>query len=464
MSTSKSKGKAKLGAGLPLEFVEGNSGQEFTPTSRQINIMEQVCNAIAAYLQASKDLLKVQYSSANDLAPSHLSEPINALVACCAEGVVVRYDRQEQDEKSKVGGAWFDKDLAEIAALLSEGFVHLYYDKDFVSTVSTTGVEVTLYSKTASAAKRTEHIKFRIGCDAVIENAQLILEPPNKPYCLLSVQNSMEIRLLGVIERDDLEDRERQKFLTRSSIRLPVGWQCIEIFPVLSLEHWKPENAAFWAKNDILSSIVSEHIKESDFQSLDPRAGARQQYSKILLEFKELLDSEPQREEILQSFLKDNPALLCPTYTRVWPKLQLGSRITDFVFSDATDDYLLVELEKSTDRLFLKDGHTSRELNHARGQVVDWKRYLEDNLSTVQQELGLFGISSNPRSLIVIGRSKNLTADNRRKLTTLENESPKTKVMTYDDVYDAAMTLIGNLLGPPWVTAPNTEIYYLPKT
>jgi hypothetical protein len=131
----------------------------------------------------------------------------------------------------------------------------------------------------------------------------------------------------------------------------------------------------------------------------------------------------------------------------MWPKLALGARETDFVFQEATGDYLLVELERANYRLFLKDGHPSRELNHARGQITDWKRYLEDNVSTVQRELSLTGISTNPKSLIVIGRSQSLSPEDRRKLVTIENESPKTKIMTYDDVLENAKAIVENLHG-----------------
>ena len=163
----------------------------------------------------------------------------------------------------------------------------------------------------------------------------------------------------------------------------------------------------------------------------------------------------------MKRFLRDNPSLLCPTYIRFWPKLPLGARETDFVFREANNDYLLVELERSTHRLFLRDGHTSSELNHACGQIVDWKRYLEDNLATVQRELGLIGISANPNSLVVIGRSQSLTPENRRKLVTMHNESPKLKIMTYDDVYDNAQAVIQNLLGIIWDTPEHTRLYYL---
>jgi hypothetical protein len=34
---------------------------------------------------------------------------------------------------------------------------------------------------------------------------------------------------------------EGQQFLAHSLIRLPVGWECIEIFPYFDVEQWKPE-------------------------------------------------------------------------------------------------------------------------------------------------------------------------------------------------------------------------------
>lgn len=87
---------------------------------------------------------------------------------------------------------------------------------------------------------------------------------------------------------------------------------------------------------------------------------------------------------------------------------------------------------------------------------------LEDNLSTVQRELGLVGISASPRSVLVIGRSASLTEHNRRKLTTLENTMPKLKIMTYDDVFANARAVAENLLGPLWDPGPNAQVYFLP--
>ena len=148
----------------------------------------------------------------------------------------------------------------------------------------------------------------------------------------------------------------------------------------------------------------------------------------------------------------------------MWAKLQLGATVTDFVFCDAGQEYILVELEPSTLRLFRNDGHPTARLTHAHGQIHDWKRYLEDNLPTVQRELGLAGITPSPNGLIVMGRSQSLLPENRRKLQTMTSESPRLRIMTYDDVYENAKAVFENLLGPIWDAGGNTQIYYPPGT
>jgi hypothetical protein len=221
---------------------------------------------------------------------------------------------------------------------------------------------------------------------------------------------------------EDESQEKAQRFLLQNQIRLPVGWDCIEVYPFFEIEQWKPEYAPVWAERDLLAAVAAKQFEEAQFQSLDPNATARQHFGKLLMDYRNLLDTNDVPEETLQNFLKKNPALLCPSHTKVWPKLAIGAKKTDFVFREAIGDYLLVELERADHRLFVTDGHPSSELNHATGQILDWKRYIEDNLSTVQNELGLTGISATPKSLIVIGRSRSLTPENKRKLTTIEND------------------------------------------
>jgi hypothetical protein len=355
---------------------------------------------------------------------------------------------------------WTEDDLTKLAPSLSQHVVYCHTSKPFTSRVPAEAPSLRLFTTRQQGGEGREIASFRLGFDIVLEQPDRLPQPPLKPFCGLSVQNSFEFGLVGEF-REAHPGHTAQTFVVRSGFRLPVGWDCLEVYPFLTPDHWKPEYAAVWAGNDILLTAVRRQLRETRFHALDPNAVPRAKFAALLREFKTLLDSRPDREETLQQYLRDNPILICPANIGFWPKLDLGARNTDFVFREAVGDYLLVELERSTHRLFNRDGQTSAQLNHACGQIVDWKRYLEDNLRSVQAEKGLLGISVNPKSLVVIGRSDLLTDENRRKLTTLENQHSKLKIMTYDDVYETTKALAENLFGPIWETGPNTEVYYL---
>jgi hypothetical protein len=387
-----------------------------------------------------------------------LREPGRAIAACCPHGVIVRYE--PRPEGREILGLWSEEDLTKLAPSLSQNVVYCHSGKPFTSRIPVEAPSLTLSTRSQEGGAGREIASFRLGFDIVLEQPNRLPQPPLKPFCALSVQSTFEFHLVGQF-RDAHPGHTPQTFVVRSGFRLPVGWDCFEVYPFLTPDHWKPEYAAVWAKNDILLTAVRRQLRETRFHALDPNAVPRSKFAAILREFKALLDSRPDREETLQQYLRDNPILICPTNIGFWPKLDLGSRKTDFVFREAAGDYLLVEIERSTHRLFIGDGQTSAELNHACGQILDWKRYLEDNLRTVQAEKGLAGISVNPKGLVAIGRSETLTPENHRKLTTLENQYSKLKIMTYDDVYEATKALAENLFGPIWETGPNTEVYYL---
>ncbi len=445
-----------------LAEISDSVGTSIEKPSREAQeIIYRVGATVGAYRKAVEELLSNKYARLRQLTPRYLSNPGKVLVLCCTDGVIIRYE-QKVDEKKMLCG-WLPETILEAATKISENVIHCHSDKNFTSTISTDGVELKLFATDGVTKEQNDICSFRIGFDAVVEQPKELPKSPQKPYCLLSVKNSLELQMFGVLTGKDETFDEGKRFLARSKINLPVGWECIEIYPFFELEAWRPEYASVWAEKDLLAAIVTNQFNESHYQSLDPKATARESLAKILKDYKDLLDSNRDREEVLQCFLRDNPLLLCPTLTKKWPKLSLGAYVTDFVFQEAAGDYLLVELERQDDPLFIKNGHTSAKLNHAKGQILDWKRYIEDNLSTVQTELGLTGISANPNSLVVIGRSHSLTPENRRKLVSIENQCPKVKIMTYDDVYENAKAVIENLLGPLWDVGGNTQIYYLPN-
>lgn len=403
--------------------------------------------SVAAYMKAVAELVITKYAHISEWIPPHLKSPCEVRVLGCRDGLVITFDITAQQPGVVVGFVGIP--LTTLAEAISGHLVRFRSEENLASEAPPLAGPAITFSMTNSKTGHIEEIgTATIRYDVVLKRPEKMPVRPNKPFCLVSIPNELELNFeLRKIPIDNALPAN-QDFLLRDKVRLPVAWEYFEIYPFLDPDDWKPEYASIWAENDILAAVVSNQFREQRFDQLDPHAGARRALSKILSDFRSLLDSDPDREETLQQFLRDNPVLLCPSQSRGWPKLALGAHKTDFVFQEAAGDYLLVEIERSTLPLFIGNGHTSSELNHAKGQIADWKRYIEDNLTSVQREQGLTGISANPKALVVIGRSSSLSENNRRMLVALENDSPKLKVMTYDDVHDNAKAMIENLLGP----------------
>jgi len=247
------------------------------------------------------------------------------------------------------------------------------------------------------------------------------------------------------------------RFLAHGILPLAVGWQAVEIYPRLSEEYWRPEYARAWAHLDLLSAIAQRNAVTSALQSLDGRRTAREYYAKLLDEFQALLEGP---EEPCHQFLKAHPELLCTTYDASWSKLPFGAHVSDFVFREPHNDYLLVEIEAPYRELFRRDGHPRQQLNHAMSQIDDWLIYVQDNKQKIEHDLELVGISATPRTLVVIGRSSMLSADNRRMLEMMQGRRHRLSLMTYDDVIDRARANLERHFGPLSLRGQNLEIYY----
>ena len=461
MAHKRKKGQLKLDGANSMAFIELGDEQTEVWTPEQEAAATTVSHAIKSYITTTETLANGKYEHLRTKIPEYLVSPGNLLTAICTDGVVIRYEKKSKEEHKRAVTV-FPLGIAEVAAMLSQNLVHIESPDAPHPRSETFGVELKLFVHSPLQGASQDISAARIWFQAKNPSPQQTHQPGAKPYCLLSVRNQLDIEIRGELGFDDKATSSNQPFIARSTIRLITGWECIEVFPGLNLSAWNADFAPLWAEQDILGAALIAQTKDVQLSSLDPRASARRQYTSLLGEFKALLDSNPDREQVLQAFLQENPVLLCPTHVRMWPKLPLGSTITDFVFREANQEYILVELERSTLQLFRQDGHATADLTHAQGQIIDWKRYLEDNLQTVQRELGLAGITPNPNGLLIIGRSQSLLPGSRRKLQTMTNESPKLRIMTYDDVYENAKAVFENLLGPIWDTGGDTQIYYPP--
>ena len=446
MSRERKRGQLRLEGANPMAFVEQSDAPVAKWTPEQEEASRVISEAIKRYLKSAEMLASGKYRHLRDEIPDYMANPGNALIVVCSDGVVVRYEKKGQGERKLVVAAISDG-ISAGAALLSQKLVYVASPAAVQPSDENFGVELKFSVHSPSQEISQDIAAARIWfqtTNVALDHAHTL---GAKPYCLLSVRNQLELEIHGELAPVGNQNSPSQPFVARSTMRLVAGWECIEVFPGINIDAWNADFAPLWAEHDVLGAALIAKTKDAQLSSLDPRAAARRQYSVLLAEFKSLLDANPDREQVLQSFLQENPLLLSPTHVRMWPKLALGATITDFVFRDANQEYLLVELERSTLQLFRQDGHATADLTHATGQIVDWKRYLEDNLQTVQRELGLDGITPNPNGLVVIGRSQSLLPRDRRKLRTMTNESPRLRVMTYDDVYENAKAVMENLLG-----------------
>jgi Domain of unknown function (DUF4263) len=443
--------------GKPLQIVEATDDLSALlprPTSTD----HAVGRTIAAYTKEARKLLDGRYASQKELAPVHLREKNNITVLHCNDGIIVRYDPCSDDKGQLIGGK-LEAPLSTAAPLISEQLIHFPDDpKTYVPAPG--GLEFSLTVTDGKTGNTTTPLKIRqlLYGTTILPSGFEMPSPPARPPCFASVYCEADFHIQGVLQPPAGPTAAApEQFITHSRFRLPVGWRAIEIYPLLGEEYWKPEYAAMWAELDLLGAIAQRNAVTSNLKSLDGRGAARKRYAKLFEEFETLLAGP---EEPAHQFLKQHPEILCPTHDRMWSKLGFGDRKSDFVFREPHDDYLLVEIEAPVRQIFRQDGQQREELTHAINQIVDWLQYISDNKQGVEQDLGLQGISTNPRTLVVIGRSASLTADNRRKLETLQAQQNKLRILTYDDVLAAARANLERILGPLGFGGQNIDFYF----
>jgi hypothetical protein len=162
----------------------------------------------------------------------------------------------------------------------------------------------------------------------------------------------------------------------------------------------------------------------------------------VVKEFEDLLE-RASREEELQAFVSKYPVLLSPTAIEIHPKHRLGREyVTDFVIHEADDQYVLVEIESASHKLFSQNGDPSAALSHAQRQVEDWREWVSQQITYAQNSLP--GIN-DPVCWIIIGRSKALSSKDRRALQRKNKELSHIKIMTFDDLVKKVHQHIHNL-------------------
>lgn len=250
-------------------------------------------------------------------------------------------------------------------------------------------------------------------------------------YPSVSIRNDLtyEIRRIGGgISLENWSKRPGLAFHQRFSNVIGIGLKADLTDPHLAaLEHFQRET---FARNLGVGGQVDDGSR-------------RRAYRSLLQRFRDLLDSAGKEEEV-QTFLRDNPILLCPTYIRVIPKYKLGKDyVTDFVFESQTGrgiEWIFVEIERPDKALFTQSGQQHNQFSQAQDQLLCWELWLERNQSYAQEDLA--GLR-NPVMQLVYGRDAALKVGQREKLRALEK--PSHIYSTYDDLAHRFEVLVERL-------------------
>lgn len=324
----------RLEGASPMTLGESDDEPIEAWTLDQEAVTAAVGASIKTYIKTAESLASGKYAHLLEKIPEYMTSPGNVLVAVCSDGVVIRFERKGPEEP-KLMVTVMREGIARAASMLSQNLVHVQSPEVPLPLEENFGVELQLTVHSPSQGSSHDLVAARVWFQVLNAPPLQVAQPGAKPYCLLSVRNRLDLEIHGELVAEANAGGPGQTFIARSTMRLIAGWECIEVFPDISLNAWKEEFAALWAEHDLLGAVLVAQTQDAQLSNLDPRASARRQYAALLAEFKSLLDSDPEREQILQAFLQSNPIALCPTHVRMWPKLPLGGTITDFVFRDS---------------------------------------------------------------------------------------------------------------------------------
>ncbi len=173
--------------------------------------------------------------------------------------------------------------------------------------------------------------------------------------------------------------------------------------------------------------------------------------SEAIRELEDLLETGERLEGPFQDLLERQPQLLASLVVGNWetyviPQQRLGSDyVTDFLVLGVNSlgpQWLAVEIEAPRHQLLRADGDLRQSVNHAIGQIQDWRQWLTTHVTEAQDDLHLYGIQSQIRGLVVIGRGE--PSLDRQSSRAIVGEQQNIDVHTWDWLLRQASHLLAD--------------------
>lgn len=203
------------------------------------------------------------------------------------------------------------------------------------------------------------------------------------------------------------------------------------------------------AKRDIQTLVAANNLDvqlDVNFEITGDKV--IRQLENLLAQYRQKLE-EAKVEEDIQKFIAKNPFILNP-WGKVYPKYRLGTKyICDFLVEDliaADFKYTFIEIEPASTDLFRRNKKEVREfrsrVNHGLSQLRDWEIWIRENVETLKGDFPEFDQAC---FILVIGRSKDLSVDQKKVIISENARSKSFTILTYDDLGHRLEELINKL-------------------
>jgi len=203
------------------------------------------------------------------------------------------------------------------------------------------------------------------------------------------------------------------------------------------------------AKRDVQTFVTANNLGVQIDANLNTTSGkVIQRLESLLVQYRQCL-VEAKVEEDIQKFIEKNHFILNP-WGRIYHKYKLGKEyICDFLVEDlfaADFKYTFIEIEPASSDLFRKHKKEAREfrsrVNHGLSQLRDWDIWVRENIETLKVDFPEFDQAC---FILVIGRSKDLSMDQKKVILNENARSRNYTILTYDDLDHRLEELLNKL-------------------
>lgn len=159
------------------------------------------------------------------------------------------------------------------------------------------------------------------------------------------------------------------------------------------------------------------------------------EYEKVVQNYEEKINNPEVKEPNLQDFFSEHPIIIDRGIKKIFPKKSFGGEgFPDFIAVLHNGKHILIEIEVPTKEIFTKSGHQTAKFSEADQQIQDYLRWANEEKEYLRKrELPNISIE-NTSGLLIIGMSKNLNSEQKKRFERKKFECKNYNIKTFDEI------------------------------